>query len=200
MTTATGSQSPQDEHNREPGYWPTHITLYVCLCALFYFYYIFVDLWWWEIQDVFVPDSCLSFCLLQFRNRRSYHFSGRKKLSVRSWLFSPYAIMLSLSHLCSGSITSDGLSTMLFIPVSNLTTDFKKISSVISRKHLALKGDDYNLLFFQQLVAFEWPPSPEDMVGLNQQHKPVSSDVLSNIKSNIEKHHGHHKKMFIPGP
>lgn len=108
--------------------------------------------------------------------------------------------MLSLSHLFSRNITYDDLSTIEFIPIFNLTTDFKNISSIISGKHLALKGDDDNLLFFQQLVAFEWPPSPADMAGLNQQHKPVSFNVLPNIKSNTEKHHGSHKKMFSPSP
>lgn len=91
--------------------------------------------------------------------------------------------MLSLSHLFSRNITYDDLSTIEFIPIFNLTTDFKNIPSIISGKHLALKADDDNLLFFQQLVAFEWPPSPADMAGLNQQHKPVSFNVLSNIKS-----------------
>lgn len=115
-------------------------------------------------------------------------------------MFSPYAIMLSLWLLCSRNITcNDDLSTISFIPISNLTTDFKKISSIISGKRLALREDDDNLLPFQQVVAFEWPLSPADMAGLNQQCKPASFDELPNIKSNIEKHHGHHKKMFIPG-
>lgn len=61
------------------------------------------------------------------------------------------------------------------------------------------RGDD-NLLLLQQLVALEWPPSPTDMAGLNQQHKPVSAEVLSNIKSMAEGNHGSPGRMFIPGP
>lgn len=91
------------------------------------------------------------------------------------------------------------MSTISFISISNLTTAFKKISSIISGKHLALREDDDNLLSFQQVVAFEWPPSPADVAGLNQERKPASFDELPNIKSNIQKHHGHHKRMFIPG-
>ena len=64
MTTGSRLQSTQDEHKEKPRCWPTHITLSSLLLCSFLFLLGLCGLWWWKIQEVFVPGSCLSYCLL----------------------------------------------------------------------------------------------------------------------------------------
>ena len=67
-------------------------------------FFISVRLWGWEIRMHLFQAVAYGYVYHNLETR-GVIFSGRKKLIIRIWLFSPRVMMLSLRHLYSGNIT-----------------------------------------------------------------------------------------------